>query len=564
MKKTIFNSLTFAFCILISSIKINAQCTAGFNYTLNPNGNVSFLSTSTTVSLNTTYYVWDFGDNTTLPFSQQTAPSHIYSNGTYTVTLSVANYSPTFCTDTISQVITVTSSPCNINLNPSFSYFDNGSGNINFTSTSTNTTSNTVCTWDFGDANGGSGNPVNHTYSTSSTYSVKLLLTDGFCVDSTSNSYFINVTPCVVMPSFSYSLNTLYQNYLFTNTSIGTSATTTYTWDMGDGNFLYTTNSNFSYGYAAAGIYTITLLANNNPTVPCIVSTTQTINAVATVTVPCTLAANYTHLPGSGGLVSFNDMSVGTNSNTVYTWNFGDGNYGYGQNPTNIYSSAGTYSATLYTDNQTFIPCLDTVVQTITVTGIPCTANSSFSMIPTQTAQVWNAVPIYPWNIVAVEWSWGDNTSSNILYASHSYSTAGTYSICLTVTVSCGTSSSTCMTPFIFKSSDPESSQMVQVNVVAPTATLLSQVKDTKVDAIDWSVYPNPNNGQIEIKMNGLMKQSVNIKIYSIIGEVMYEKEAIGDNVAKKINLDNIPNGVYFIKLNSNNKEYTKKIIVNK
>ncbi len=566
MKNTIFNKLAFTFCILISVIKINGQCAAGFNYTLNPNGNVSFLSTTTSASLATTYYTWDFGDNTSIGFSQQTAPSHNYSNGTYTVVLCIANYTPTYCADTISQVITVTSSPCNINLNPSFTYFDNGLGNINFTSTSTNTTSNTVYTWDFGDANGGSGNPTSHTYSASNTYTVKLLLTDGACTDSTSNSYFINTTPCVVMPSFSYSLNTLYQNYLFTNTSSNTSASTTYTWNMGDGNFLYTntTNNYFSYGYATAGIYTVTLLANNNPSVPCIASTSQTINAIATVTVPCTLAANYNYNLGSGGSVSFNDASVGTNSNTIYTWDYGDGNNGYGQNPTNIYASAGTYSVTLYTDNQTFVPCLDTMMQTISVTGIPCIANSSFSMIPTATAQVWNAVPLYPWNIVAVDWSWGDNSSSNVLYASHSYSTAGTYSICLSVTVSCGTSSSTCMTPFIFKTANNENMQMVHVNVVAPTSTLLTQIKKTEAEMTEWSIYPNPNNGQFELKMKNTSNETIKIKVYNLVGGIVYETEIVSDDKIKKINMDGVSNGIYFIKASVTNKEYTKKVVINK
>ena len=60
--------------------------------------------------------------------------------------------------------------------------------------------------------------------------------------------------------------------------------------------------------------------------------------------------------------------------------------------------------------------CVSSATQAVNVTNVSCTANSGFSIVPTTTAQYWNAIPSYPYNITNAVWSWGDNSSSRALH----------------------------------------------------------------------------------------------------------------------------------------------------
>ena len=557
MKKiTSFFKAMVTVCLFLSSVSFYGQiCNTNFSYTVGSNGSVVFSNLSTPLANST--FTWNYGDGSPVTIaSGTTSITHTYPNGTWYVLLSQHNFSAS-CNDTMMAPITITNSACSINLIPNYTFTNTSNGSYNFASTSLNTTTNTTYTWYFGDATTGTGSTVSHTYATTGVYNLKLVLNDGACSDSIASTFTVIANPCTVTPSFTYSYSTSSQIYIFTSTSTGTIAASSYTYDFGDGNFGY--NKVSPHAYASSGTYTVTLAVTNSTVSPCIMYSTQIINAVGSATVPCNLVAGYTHTVGSGGSVNFNSSSTGTSTNVVYFWNFGDGYTGTGPNPAHTYTNAGAYNVTLMVDNQSSRVCMDTIIQTINVTGIACVANSSFSMASaSSTTQVWNAMPISPWNIVAATWNWGDNSTSNTLYTSHTYSAAGVYSICLSVTVSCGASSTTCDTNYIYRST--QSAQMIQVNVIAPPAIVAGFANHSN-ESIDWSVYPNPNNGQFEIKMDGVT--NAKIKVYSLIGKMVYETEVANDKVSKKIDLDGVANGVYFVKLSSNNKEYTKKIIVN-
>ncbi|MBA2613162.1 MAG: PKD domain-containing protein [Bacteroidetes bacterium] len=518
---------------------------AGFTYTQGVNGLINFSSTSTGTAANTSYS-WDFGNST---FGSGANASKVYTNGTYTVTLMIANSSFTFCSSTATQVITVTTNTCNLISN--YSYTTGSLGSINFQSTSTATTPTTTYSWDFGDLTPfGTGAAASHTYQASGWYLAILYAIDGTCTDSMG--YYINVTnvPCNINAGFTYTQST---NGLvnFTSVSTGTNPGTTFYWNFGNSNFGSGASTNHSF---ANGTYTVSLTVTSN-SATCSDSTMQVITVTSNT---CNISANYTHTVGANGLVNFNNTATGTNSNTVYYWNFGDGFTSTSQSPSHTYGSSGAYNVYFLASQP---GCYDSIIQSINVTGIPCIANSNFSLAPTTATLVWNATPASPWNVVAATWNWGDNTTSNTLYTSHNYSASGTYSVCLSVTVSCGSSASTCVNQFIYKTSS-QNMQMITINVVPPSLTTTG-INPVEFENFNYAIYPNPNNGQFELTMDGLGNETVKIKIYNLIGEVVYETETVKDNLVKKINLDNVSNGVYFVKINSGNKESTKKIIVN-
>lgn len=75
----------------------------------------------------------------------------------------------------------------------------------------------------------------------------------------------------------------------------------------------------------------------------------------------------------------------------------------------------------------------------------------------------------------------------------------------------------------------------------------------------DFSIFPNPTNGIFLIKSNNGINE---IKIYNVLGEKIYKIKDCKQMKSIEINLSYYPKGVYFVKINDNNKIYTQKILI--
>jgi len=519
------------------------------------NGLVNFNNTSTGTVGGTTYF-WNFGDATN---STSISPAHTYtSNGSYTVSLAANNNFTASCASTKTAVVVV-NSICNLAAN--FTYTMGANGLVNFISTSIGTNSFTNYRWTFGNGIVLSGNNMTstaQTYTANGTYVVTLKDStfNPACVSQISQTINIGnvINPCNLSANFSGSGTNGVFN--FNNTSTGTSAGVTYLWSFGDA----TTSSSVSpsHTYTNAGNYTVTLSANNNYSYSC-VSTKTTVISVSI----CSLASNFTHTVGANGLVNFSSTSTGTNALTGYSWNFGDGNNGNGANTSHVYNN-GNYIATLNAVNYSVNPsCSDTSSHAITVNTNTCIANANFSIAPTATAQYWNVIPASPANVSSAIWTWGDGSSSNILYTSHQYSAAGTYSICLTVTVNCGATSYHCSSYYIFRSSEQDNSAMIYVNVIDPYIFMANS--NIEMKSILYTIYPNPSNGDFNLNVSGLDYGLVKVSISNIIGTQVFETEVEASNgsLSKELHVNYLSNGIYFVKINSGKKEHIKKIVIN-
>jgi len=519
------------------------------------NGLVNFNNTSTGTVGGTTYF-WNFGDATN---SSSFSPAHTYtSNGSYTVSLAANNNFTASCASTKTAVVVV-NSICNLAAN--FTYTLGANGLVNFISTSIGTNSFTNYRWTFGNGIVLSGNNMTstaQTYTANGTYVVTLKdsTSNPACVSQISQTINIGnvVNPCNLSANFSGAGTNGVFN--FNNTSTGTSAGVTYLWNFGDA----TTSPSVSpsHTYTNAGNYTVTLSANNNYSYSC-VSTKTTVISVSI----CSLASNFTHTVGANGLVNFSSTSTGTNALTGYSWNFGDGNNGNGANTSHVYNN-GNYIATLNAVNYSVNPsCSDTSSHSIIVNTNTCIANANFSIAPTATAQYWNVIPAAPANVSSAIWTWGDGSSSNTLYTSHQYSAAGTYSICLTVAVNCGATSSHCSSYYIFRSSEQDNSAMIYVNVIDPYIFMANS--NIEMKSILYTIYPNPSNGDFNLNVSGLDYGLVKVSISNIIGTQVFETEVEASNgsLSKELHVNYLSNGIYFVKINSGKKEHIKKIVIN-
>lgn len=129
---------------------------------------------------------------------------------------------------------------------------------------------------------------------------------------------------------------------------------------------------------------------------------------------------------------------------SIYTWNI-NGLPIYAINPTvNMVSSQPAYVCLTVTD--TFANCSDTYCDTVVFSNIPC--NSAFTVNPSPTNPMeYSFYPIATSAGLNYFCDFGDGDTSSFPYSSHTYSNPGQYNVCLTVSDTNGScSTSTCNT----------------------------------------------------------------------------------------------------------------------
>jgi len=156
--------------------------------------------------------------------------------------------------------------------------------------------------------------------------------------------------------------------------------------------------------------------------------------------------ASFTATPTSGVAplaVSFNASNSSDSDGTIisYTWDFKDGSTGSGQTINHTFSSAGSYNVGLtITDNE---GATDSTTKAITVTA-PVISNqspiASFTASPTS-----GVAPLTvsfnasgssdsDGTIISYTWDFKDGSTGSGQITSHTFSSAGSYSVKLTVT----------------------------------------------------------------------------------------------------------------------------------
>lgn len=286
--------------------------------------------------------------------------------------------------------------------------------------------------WDFGDGATLSTSvygPVQHTYITGiqRTYPVRLRVTNNCGVDS----FLVNivVTPNTIQLDFAVDGTTvngcLPHTVRVVNNSVGGGL---YQWDFGDG-FTYNSVNGvevINHTYFQTGSFTISVRAINS----CSDTTgTETIT-VYRKPIP---AFNYTTSTSCiGDNVQFNNL---TDTATLYTWNFGDGNFSNLRHPAHFYTNPGVYTVTLYSSLQhaTGIVCTDSIKQLITITdrlpGLFLASDTLGKCLPftvtfsNQSTAALTAV-----------WNFGDGNTGIGNTVSHTYTANGTYLVSMTAT----------------------------------------------------------------------------------------------------------------------------------
>ena len=228
----------------------------------------------------------------------------------------------------------------------------------------------------------------------------------------------------------------------FTDQSTGD--ITSWSWNFGDTQT--SSAQNPSHTYTSAGTYTVTLTVTGPGGSDGETKTNYiTVNGAPT--------AGFIGSPTSGTeplTVNFTDQSTGA---TGWSWDFGDGvGTSTAQNPNYTYANAGTYTVTLTATNA----CgSDQMVRTNYITVNPCVLPTAGFVGSPTSGELPLAVNFTNQSSGATSylWNFGDTQTSTATNPSHTYTSAGTYTVTLTATNACG------------------SDQLVRTNYITVTCT---------------------------------------------------------------------------------------------
>lgn len=398
-------------CIQFVNGNVGAFCHAGFTYLAGPNDTVSF--TNTSVGLGSLTYQWDFGDGSS---SSLPDPVHVFGgDSAYLVCLTISDTSG--CSNTYCEWITF---GCDATFLCDPDPFNPLT--INFLST---TNSIATFTWDFGDGNTATGPAVTHTYAVADTYVVCLMVDDGFgCTDTTCMTAIVsnnNPFPCNASFQTTYSPG---GGICFA--PLQPFIASTMFWDFGDGNTSTDPYPCHVYSNLQPGDSVTVCLTISDPS-GCVDS------SCLTIVVPGTgCSAAFTAISDTSGY-QWTLVASDTTAD-VYNWDFGGGTVLTFANPWAAvvqYNSPGIIPVCLQVSDSS--GCSDFYCEPLFVgVGAPCGANFSHTPIGNDSV-LFTIAPNLP-NALYV-WDFGDGTtdSTNNLTTIHTYASAGSYQVCLTV-----------------------------------------------------------------------------------------------------------------------------------
>jgi Leucine-rich repeat (LRR) protein len=270
---------------------------------------------------------------------------------------------------------------------------------------------------------------------------------------------------------------------------------------------------------------------------------------------PCNVSANFTTYSDSLGVNIFYNQSLGSTNNVH--WAFGDGttSTSTSQFINHTFSTNGTYVIVLTVNDSTIgSSCFDYFLDTVTVTYIPnpLQCNAGFVMYPDTTTGDVTVVNSATGTNLTYLWDFGDGNTSTQQNPNYTYSTAGPFYLCLTVDDGAGCVDMYCDSigenGVVFNKSGG-----FTINVISstPITTSLNNYLELNSEVI---IYPNPTSHQLSIETELDLRE---ITIIDITGKIVMSTKK-NTNI---INVTNLSDGIYFIKLVVEERTITKKFV---
>ncbi|WP_108718056.1 S-layer family protein [Miniimonas sp. S16] len=376
-------------------------------------------------------YAWEFGDGAT---ATGASTSHTYADsGTFTVKLVVTDNRGG--TATVSHDVTVVKP----NLPPTVDFtlgVNELAVSVDGSASADPEGTALGFAWDFGDGAHATGATAQHTYAARGSYDVTLVVTDGAGKTATK-TVRVTVAPANVGPTaaFSVTTNGLRLSVDGSQSSDPEGDALTYAWDFGDG--AHATGATAEHIYSSSDTYTVGLTVTDGSG-----ASGSTTSSVTVVNADPTALFSLQHT----ALAVSVDASASSDPEgrpLTYAWSFGDGATGSGAAASHTYATAGTYTVTLtvtdanggsaHSSQQVTVVAANqapTASFTVALDGLSVSADGTGSSDPENGA-------------LTYAWSFGDGATATGATTSHTYASAGQYTVTLTVSDPLGATGST-------------------------------------------------------------------------------------------------------------------------
>ncbi len=418
-------------------------------------------------------------------------------SGTYTITIN-GNLNGTFASS-VSNTLTVNS--C-CSANPAFTASTDTicpGDSIYFSNTSTGALTNT---WYVN--NSQVSTSVNHgqSFTNAGTYNIKLVVGATGCTDSTEKLIYVVASSfcCPVNPGFTASSSSgcAGDSIYFTNNSTGAMSQTWYV-----GSNAVSTNTDFGQVFNSGGNYTISLVASDGSCSDSIFQTIQITDPAVNLgpdTMICKTASVLLVAGFAYDSIMWSDGSTGA------TLNIGPGTHFV-----DVYKNGCVASDTI-------------VVGEIAIAPADLGADTSICAGDTITLDVSRAGSTYLWN---------DNSTNSSLAVSDS----GIYWVTITEANGCSTSDT------------------IEIDVDscnAGTSEYLSK---------QLQIFPQPAQSELSIRLTSGFDLFDNVRLINSNGQVVREHSLQGWTGDIKMDVEDIPDGVYFIQI-SGGKHHVNRVVL--
>jgi PKD repeat protein len=146
---------------------------------------------------------------------------------------------------------------------------------------------------------------------------------------------------------------------------------------------------------------------------------------------------------------------------------------------------------------------------------------------------------------LSYSWSWGDGTPNDTgAYPNHTYSSAGFYTICLTIIDAVSCHNTYCDSFYLLRSKNA----MITVNVV-PAKRVSTGISAVTMNDERLMVYPNPANERLIV--NGkLLIGNTKLEVTDLLGRIVWNQQ-INNSINQQISIDvsKLTSQIYILKL---------------
>lgn len=138
-------------------------------------------------------------------------------------------------------------------------------------------------------------------------------------------------------------------------------------------------------------------------------------------------------------------------------------------------------------------------------------------------------------NATNYQWNFGDAGTSTSQNPVHTYTNVGNYTVTLIASNSC------------------------DADTIVMTVSILSGIENVN-SKLELKIYPNPSAGIFNVAISSAKNESSEIRIFNLAGELVLSRKNTSGNF--ELNLTQLPNGVYFMRMEFAEAILNERIII--